>query len=132
MKRGFLFLVVSMCFGISVLFAGGGGQASSGGRTHIVFWYGLGGQLGQEVVNLVERFNQSQNKVTVEAQFQGSYEESINKLRTAMRTRSGPDIVQIYEGGTRLMIESGFIVPAYRLVDEYKINVGSLEPNILA
>ena len=133
MKKLLMFSLFSLFLGISVLFAGGGGQrgAGSDGRVHLTFWYSLGGLLGEEVVNMVERFNQSQDRVVVEPQFQGSYEESINKLRTAMRTRSGPDIVQIYEGGTRFMVDRGFIVPAQVLVDEYRINVASLEPNIL-
>jgi sn-glycerol 3-phosphate transport system substrate-binding protein len=49
-----------------------------------------------------------------------------------MRTKSGPDVVQIYEGGTRFMADSGFIIPAQNLIEEYKIDISKFEPNILA
>jgi sn-glycerol 3-phosphate transport system substrate-binding protein len=97
-----------------------------------VFWHGLGGNNGETINMLAEQFSNSQDSITVEPQFQGSYEDSINKLRTTMRTKSGPDIVQIYEGGTRFMVDSGFIVPMQNLIDGYKIDVSKLEKNILA
>ena len=134
MKKSILYTVFFLFVGMSLLFAGGGGQqaASSGGKINLTFWHGLGGSNGEAINFLVEQFNQSQDRITVEPQFQGTYEESINKLRTVMRTRSGPDVVQIYEGGTRFMADSGFIVPAQNLIDEYKIDISNLEKNILA
>lgn len=68
-----------------------------------------GGIIGETIVNLTKQFNTAHENITVEPQFQGSYDEAINKLKTAMRTKSGPDLIQIYEGGTRFMVDSGFI-----------------------
>jgi hypothetical protein len=78
-------------------------------KTNIVFWYSNGGIIGETIVNLTKQFNTAHENITVEPQFQGSYDEAINKLKTAMRTKSGPDLIQIYEGGTRFMVDSGFI-----------------------
>jgi sn-glycerol 3-phosphate transport system substrate-binding protein len=121
----FMFLLASTIYGA-------GTSEKTEGKVHLVFWHGLGGGGGETIKFLADQFNASQDRVTVEPQYQGSYEDSINKLRTAMRTKSGPDVVQIYEGGTRFMADSGFITPVQKLVDEYKIDISKLEKNILA
>lgn len=107
-------------------------EAEKSKKTNIVFWHSMGGNNGETIDMLAKQFNDSQSDITIEPQYQGTYEESINKLKTAMRTKSGPDIVQIYEGGTRFMADSNFITPMQDLVDKYKIDISDLEPNILA
>ena len=110
-------------------------SVSAGAETekiNIVFWHSMGGNLNETINQLAQQFNDSQDKITIEPQYQGSYEESINKLKTAMRTQDGPDLVQIYEGGTRFMVDSGFIIPMQQLVDAYQLDISTLEPNILA
>ena len=41
---------------------------------------------------MVDRFNQSQKDVVVENQFQGSYEETGQKLTAALQARTAPEI----------------------------------------
>ena len=65
---------------------------------HLVFWHGMSGTNGEIINYIVETFNESHDGIEVEAQYQGSYEESINKLKAAMRTQDGPDIVSFYGG----------------------------------
>jgi sn-glycerol 3-phosphate transport system substrate-binding protein len=105
---------------------------SSAEKTNIVFWHSMGGNLGETINSLAEQFNDSQDNITIEAQYQGTYEESINKLKASMRTKSGPDLMQVFEAGTRFMVDSGFIIPAQKIIDEYSIDVSKLEKNILA
>jgi sn-glycerol 3-phosphate transport system substrate-binding protein len=134
MKRIFSVMVALVVFLPLLVFAGGSGEtaAASGGKINLVFWHAMGGNHNETINMLADQFNKSQDKITIEPQYQGSYEEEINKLRTAMRTKSGPDIVQIYEGGTRFMADSGFIVPMQQIIDEYRIDIDKLEKNILA
>jgi len=134
MKKSLFIVVLSLVLGMSMLFATGSQQAAGGGGGHIdlTFWHGMSGSNGEAINALVDQFNKSQDRITVDPQFQGTYEESINKLRTVMRTKQGPDVVQIYEGGTRFMADSGFITPAQTLIDQYKIDISNLEKNILA
>ena len=56
-------------------------------------------------------FNDSQDKYEVNAEFQGSYEESLTKFRSVGGTKDAPAITQVFEVGTKYMIESGFIEP---------------------
>jgi sn-glycerol 3-phosphate transport system substrate-binding protein len=44
----------------------------------------------------------------------------------------GADLVQIYDIGTRFMIDSGWVVPMQELIDADKWDISQLEPNIRA
>ena len=60
----------------------------------------------------LNKFNEeNEYGITVEAQYQGEYDDSLNKLKSAQIGNMGADLVQVYEIGTRFMIESGWGVP---------------------
>lgn len=61
----------------------------------IEFWYGLGGQVGDVIKNQVERFNESQDEVKVNAVFQQNYDVTGQKLQAAIVGGDVPDIVQL-------------------------------------
>lgn len=128
MKR-FVSLVLACALGLGLLAMPA--QAADQ-KINIVFWHSMGGSLGEVINQVADQFNASQDSITIEPQYQGSYEESINKLKTAMRTKAGPDVIQVYEGGTRFMAGSGFITPMQELIEKYGLDISSLEPNILA
>lgn len=101
--------------------------------TRIVFWHAMGGNLGETVVkSFVNTFNASRKDIQVEAQFQGSYDDLINKLRASIQSSSVPALAQVYDIGTRFMIDSKGIVPVQEFIDRDKFDVSQLEPNILA
>ena len=75
----------------------------------ITFWHSMGGVNGEAINTLVEQFNkENTDGITVEAQYQGSYDDAINKLKSAQIGNMGADLVQIYDIGTRFMIDSGW------------------------
>jgi sn-glycerol 3-phosphate transport system substrate-binding protein len=101
--------------------------------TRIVFWHSMGGNLGETVVKaFVNTFNASRKDIQVEAQFQGTYDDSINKLRASIQSSSVPAVVQVYDIGTRFMIDSKGVVPVQEFVDREKFDLTQLEPNIVA
>lgn len=81
----------------------------------IEFWHAMGGYNGEVVNNLVEKFNQSQDEVRVEAQNTGSYSDTLTKTQAAVKSGSAPHIIQIYEIGTQVMVDSGIIIPVEEL-----------------
>ena len=91
----------------------------------------MSGELGKAVDKLVADFNASQKNVQVEAVFQGIYDESINKMKASMDTKSGPSLIQVYEIGSRFMIDSKAITPVQKFVDADKFDLSQLEENIL-
>ncbi|MFV0411970.1 MAG: ABC transporter substrate-binding protein, partial [Oscillospiraceae bacterium] len=73
---------------------------TSGGKVKIVFWHSMGGVNETALNALVDSYNASQDKVEVEAQYQGTYDDAITKLRSTSKG-DGPDIMQMYDIGTR-------------------------------
>lgn len=101
--------------------------------TEIIFWHSMGGVNGQAIDELVRRFNSGNTYgITVNAQYQGEYDDSLNKLKSARIGNMGADLVQVYEIGTRFMIESGWIVPMQFMIDEDNYDMSAIEPNLSA
>ncbi len=101
--------------------------------TEVTFWHSMGGVNGEAIDNLVKQFNEENTYgITVNAQYQGEYDDSLNKLKSAQIGNMGADLVQVYEIGTRFMIESGWTVPMQFMVDEDGYDVSVIEPNLSA
>lgn len=84
------------------------------GSTKVTFWYGLGGNLGNVVRQVANRYNESQSKYWVEPVFQASYDDTINKINTALAGGELPNVVQVFDAGQQRMIDSKRI----RVVEE--------------
>ena len=86
--------------------------------TTITFWHSMGGVNGEAMDYLVNKFNEeNEDGITVEAVYQGEYDDTINKLKSAQIGNMGADLVQIYDLGTRFMIDSGWIIPMQVMID---------------
>lgn len=135
--------VLAAAMTLSMAGCGGGGNSSSGsstggsesGATEIVFWHAMGGVMGEQVDLMIKNFNESQDKVHVTAQYQGKYDDELTKLKSAMTdgSGSGPDIVQVYDIGSKFMVDSGYIVPVEDFIaaDE-SFNKEDIEPNLVS
>jgi len=86
--------------------AAGGGAAqpaatapavSTAGKVQVVFWSAWGGKNGEGVQKLVDDFNASQPDIVVENQFQGTYDETAQKLAQGLQARQVPDMVALSE-----------------------------------
>lgn len=85
------------------------------------FWHSMGGEKGKLIREIVEDFNnlkENQNLISVKSQYVGTYEEGLNKLRTALLGGEGPHIVQITDIGQRVMIDSERITPLQYFIDK--------------
>ena len=101
--------------------------------TTITFWHSMGGVNGEALDYLVNRFNTENTfGIQVDAQYQGEYDDAINKLKSAQIGNMGADLVQIYDIGTRFMIDSGWVVPMQELMDADGWDKSVIEPNIAA
>ena len=108
-------------------------DASEIDGTEISFWHSMGGVNGQAIDTLVKKFNdENEYGITVKAQYQGEYDDSLNKLKSAQIGNMGADLVQVYEIGSRFMIESGWITPMQEMIDADNYDVSQIEPNLAA
>lgn len=116
----------------SVQAESGTGNAAGEG-VKITFWHSMGGVNGEAIDYLVNQFNEENTEgIVVEAQYQGSYDDAINKLKSAQIGNMGADLVQIYDIGTRFMIDSGWVIPMQELIDQDGWDSSQIEPNIAA
>ncbi len=101
--------------------------------TTITFWHAMGGVNGEALDYLVNKFNEeNEYGITVVSEYQGSYDDAINKLKSAQLGNMGADLVQVYDIGTRFMLDSGWVVPMQDLVDADGFDLSVIEPNIAA
>ncbi|MDG0792618.1 ABC transporter substrate-binding protein [Cohnella ginsengisoli] len=98
--------------------------ADNGKPTEIVFWNSFTGEIYKTLEEIIAEYNASQNKVHVTSQFQGTYDETLTKFKSSMASGSGPDVLHMYEAGTRYMLDSGYAVPVqdYAAADGFDLN----------
>lgn len=97
----------------------------------LTFWHAMGGKGGEAINKMVKDFNQSHPNIKVTAQYQGTYDDALNKLKTSEQSKAGPDIMQVYDIGTKFMIDSKWVTPVQKFIDEDKFDTSKLEPNLL-
>jgi len=85
--------------------------AAASGPVEITFWHGLSNELGRELERITNEFNASQSRVRVNLQFQGGYEQNIDKYLQST-TENRPDLVQMPEYTVQLMVDTKSTVPA--------------------
>ncbi len=96
----------------------------------INFWHAMSGHNGEVIEELVKRFNESQSEVVVTATFQGSYDDEINKLKAGLQSKDVPAVVQVYDLGTRLLVDLKVITPMQDFIDKEGFDVSDIEPNV--
>ncbi|MBO0588031.1 ABC transporter substrate-binding protein [Sporosarcina sp. E16_8] len=107
------------------------GTGTEDEKVSIEFWHAMSGTGQESLDSIVKGFNDSQDKFEVVAEFQGTYEESLTKLRGVGGTKDAPAITQVFEVGTKYMIDSGYIEPIQSFIDKDNYDLSQLEENIL-
>ncbi|MFX3651002.1 MAG: ABC transporter substrate-binding protein [Paenibacillus sp.] len=129
-----LMLVISACgtkAETSSTASGAQAEAAAAETTQLTWWHSMSGA-GEKAINqLASDFNASHPDIQVKPIYQGKYDESLNKLKASMGSDSGPDIIQVYEIGSKFMIDSGMITPVQQFIDKDQFDLSQLEPNII-
>jgi sn-glycerol 3-phosphate transport system substrate-binding protein len=104
----------------AALSAGGGAagcavNSAPAGRVAVPFWFTYGGRNRTTLTRLVDRFNQSQQDVWVQAVFQGDYFEGLAKLRTALAAGAAPPLSHVVGEVVPYLFEAGVLEP----LDDY-------------
>ncbi|KPD00466.1 sn-glycerol-3-phosphate-binding periplasmic protein UgpB precursor [Geobacillus sp. BCO2] len=104
---------------------------AAGGKTEVVFWHSMSGDLEPVLNDIVADFNQTHPEIEVKPVFQGTYEEALTKWNAVAGTKDAPTIMQTFEVGTKHMIDSGKVVPVQTWIDKDKYDVSQWEKNIV-
>ena len=73
------------------------GPVAQAGQKQVTFWSSWGGKNGEGLTKLVNDFNTSQKEVFIDNQFQGTYDETAQKLAASIAARQVPDMVSLSE-----------------------------------
>lgn len=136
MRKWYLLAMVAV-LSASMVFGAGSSEtvtqaAAPSGPVELTFWHAMGGVNGEAMNQLVDKFNQDyQGKIHVTVQYQGSYDDEFSKIQ-ASGGNYPCDIIQVYDIGTRYMIDSGWITPVQTFINKTKYDVSQIEPNIAA
>ncbi len=144
MRRVALLFVAASFLAAACAPAAGGGASGAGTAqpaakapaavepaSKIQFWHAMTGVNAEAVNKMVDGFNKSQSKIQVEAVFQGTYDEALAKLKTALPSGGAPALIQVYDIGQRFMIDSGEIVAVQDFIDRDKFDLSDFEPAVL-
>src|SRR5438128_5466527 len=123
---------------------GGGGAASPTGdqsalapgkdvkpAANITWWHAMSGINGEALNKIVNNFNASQSAIKVTTVFQGTYDDLLTKLNTALASNAAPALVQVYDIAQRYMYDSGQVVPMQAFIDRDKFDTSDFEPAVL-
>ena len=100
------------------------------GEVAVTFWHGMSGTNGEALQSLVDQFNtDNKGKIKVTLNYKGQYDSVLASYKNAS-TAQRPDMLQMYDIGTRYMIDSKTIMPMQSFIDVDKHDVSDLQPNI--
>ncbi len=122
--------LVSMILAVSMLLATV--ATASADTTKITFWHSMGGANGEAITKMVTDFNEAHaGEIEVVVEYQGDYDDAINKIKSAGMSQL-PCVFQLYDIGTRFMIDSGWTLPIQEFIDAEGYDIAQIEPNIAA
>src|SRR5881296_3701119 len=98
---------------------------------NITWWHAMSGINGEALNKIVNQFNASQSAIKVETVFQGTYDDLLAKLNTAIASNAAPALVQVYDIGQRYMYDSGQVVPMQAFIDRDKFDTSDFEPAVI-
>ena len=114
---------------VSLLLLGASTLASA--KEKIIFWHAMGGNFQPTLNKIVEEYNKSQDKIEVEALYQGSNQEALNKFKSVQGTDKSPALIQLNEISTEYMYNSGAITPMQEFVKKDNYDLTKLEDTLI-
>ena len=116
--RGYRLLAGAAALGIAV--AAGPAAAE---KVQLQFWHAMGGQLGDVLKQVVQKFNAAQDEYEIIETQKGNYPATLNAAIAAYRAGEPPHILQNNESGVLTMMLSDAIVPAHDLLEQHGVTV---------
>ncbi len=126
-------LVILLVLGLLVTGCGtatnDGAKQGASGPVTVTFWHSMGGQPAKTLTAMVEKFNSTHTNIQLKLVYQGSYDDAFNKLKAS--PDQGPDLFQVYDIGTRYMIDAGLAAPMQDFIDRDKFDLSQIEPHVV-
>jgi sn-glycerol 3-phosphate transport system substrate-binding protein len=95
-------------------------------RTKVVFWNEMTGPAQEQLNDFVKEFNESQTKYQVVSQFEGSYNEAVQKILNTHGTDASPAVFQSMDISTSQIYHSGYTTPVQKFIDEDNYDISKI------
>ena len=105
---------------------------ASDGKVELTYWYAWGDKIGENNENLVKQFNESQDKIHVTAEFQGTYDELHAKTQAAFAAGNAPEVTQNEIASIGVFAKSGMTQDLTSFVEnDEEINMDDFNPGLM-
>jgi sn-glycerol 3-phosphate transport system substrate-binding protein len=104
------------------------GASPASGPIDIDFWHSEQAATQDTINRLADRFNASQNEVTVHPLYQGSLNDAMAKLLASLGTGNVPAIMEPGDMFTQMLIDSGAVTPIQDFIDRDGYDLSDLDP----
>jgi sn-glycerol 3-phosphate transport system substrate-binding protein len=137
-KKGLSILALSTVFMLSACGTSNtsGTASSSGspsGKIVIKYWTANGGKIEEAKQNLVKKFNESQNRIEVQAANQGNYDDLHAKVQAAFAAGNAPATFDLEIASTGIFSRSGMLVDLTSIAkrDDAEVNLKDFNPGLM-
>lgn len=101
----------------------------AGEKIEFNLWFSLSGENGENFEEIVDDFNAQSDSYQVNAVYQGSYTDTITKIR-AVGESEAPALLQASGTNRKYLAERDYIVPIQKFIDEDDYDVSQIIPNV--
>ncbi len=108
-----------------------GTVSQTGSTVEVTYWGSFSGGLGEAEQAMVKTFNESQQDVKVNYQFQGTYEETAQKLTAALQAKNTPDLTLLSDVWWFKFYLAKAIAPLDELAKVEKVDFADYQPVLL-
>ncbi len=125
MKRLFLIVLIALLLPVLAFVSCSGEkvEVDEEAQVTIGFWHAMSGDRIELIQSIVDKFMAENPNISVDVQYTGSYNETLNKVRSAMKSNDAPHVFHSYEIGTLGLINSGIISPIDVIADKYDMPI---------
>ena len=100
-------------------------------KIEIKYWYAWGDKIGENNENLVKKFNESQDKIHVTAEYQGTYDDLHAKTQAAFAAKNAPEVTQNEIASVKIFAESGMTQDLTSLVERDQVDLTDFVPGLM-
>ena len=96
----------------------------TGSTVKVLYWGSYSEELGEAEAEVVRRFNESQQDVELEYQFQGTYEETAQKVTAALAAQQAPDLALLSDVWWFKFYLNNALAPLNDFIQENEVDTG--------
>lgn len=104
---------------------------AGGDKVNIEFWHCMGSSNGELIQEIVNSFNESQDKVFVKSVHQGSYTDAGTKMQAALAAGEAPVVAQMEIGMLGIFADAEQLVDLKKFVDAEGYDIKDFMPGLL-